>query len=98
MILHHREAKKRMCVFYVPKRGYTNFRSWIKYQFWRIFFPWVHRNILFSYMFCSAQGCHYWKWIDNERGYCAVADARAALAQRHWNQFQANPPFPDPTE
>jgi hypothetical protein len=73
------EARMRMCVMQVGKRGRWTYRDWSRWRFlWR-FFPWYARELRYRGDFCLAAGCMHWFWEDpekKERGYCSAAVSR----------------------
>jgi len=73
------EARMRMCVMQVGKRGRWKYRDWIRWRFLWKFFPWYAREMRYRGDFCIGAGCMHWFWEDpqkRERGYCAVAVSR----------------------
>jgi hypothetical protein len=78
-MLPHSEARMRMCVMQVGKRGRWTYRDWIRWRFLWKFFPWYAREMRYRGDFCIGQGCMHWFWEDpekKERGYCSVAVSR----------------------
>jgi hypothetical protein len=78
-MLPHSEARMRMCVMQVGKRGRWTYRDWIRWRFLWKFFPWYARELRYRGDFCIGQGCMHWFWEDaekKERGYCSVAVSR----------------------
>jgi hypothetical protein len=73
------EARMRMCVMQVGKRGRWTYRDWTRWRFlWR-FFPWYAREMRYRGDFCIGASCMHWFWEDaekKERGYCAAAVSR----------------------
>jgi hypothetical protein len=73
------EARMRMCVMQVGKRGRWTYRDWIRWRFLWKFFPWYARELRYRGDFCIGAGCMHWFWEDpdkKERGYCSVAVSR----------------------
>jgi hypothetical protein len=78
-MLPHSEARMRMCVMQVGKRGRWTYRDMIRWRFLWKFFPWYARELRYRGDFCLGQGCMHWFWEDSdkkERGYCSVAVSR----------------------
>jgi hypothetical protein len=78
-MLPHSEARMRMCVMQVGKRGRWTYRDWIRWRFLWKFFPWYAREMRYRGDFCIGQGCMHWFWEDpdkKELGYCSVAVSR----------------------
>jgi hypothetical protein len=78
-MLPHSEARMRMCVMQVGKRGRWTYRDWIRWRFLWKFFPWYARELRYRGDFCIGQSCMHWFWEDpdkKERGYCSVAVSR----------------------
>ena len=77
------EARMRMCVMQVGKRGRWTYRDWARWRFLWKFFPWYAREMRYRGDFCIASSCMHWFWEDadkKERGYCSVAVSRT----QHW--------------
>jgi len=73
------EARMRMCVMQVGKRGRWTYRDWIRWRFLWKFFPWYARELRYRGDFCIGASCMHWFWEDpdkKERGYCSVAVSR----------------------
>jgi hypothetical protein len=73
------EARMRMCVMQVGKRGRWTYRDWVRWNFLWKFFPWYARNLRYRGDFCIGSSCMHWFWEDaekKERGYCSVAVSR----------------------
>jgi hypothetical protein len=70
------EARMRMCVLQVGKRGRWKYRDLVRWRFlWR-FFPWYARELRYRGDFCMGPACMYWRWEGpekKERGYCLEA-------------------------
>jgi hypothetical protein len=78
-MLPHSEARMRMCVMQVGKRGRWTYRDWARWRFLWKFFPWYAREMRYRGDFCIGQGCMHWFWENpdkKERGYCSVAISR----------------------
>jgi hypothetical protein len=78
-MLPHSEARMRMCVMQVGKRGRWTYRDWIRWRFLWKFFPWYAREMRYRGDFCIGQGCMHWFWENpdkKELGYCSVAVSR----------------------
>jgi hypothetical protein len=73
------EARMRMCVMQVGKRGRWTYRDWIRWRFLWKFFPWYAREMRYRGDFCIGATCMHWFWEDSdkkERGYCSAAVSR----------------------
>jgi len=73
------EARMRMCVMQVGKRGRWTYRDWVRWRFLWKFFPWYARELRYRGDFCIGASCMHWFWEDadkKERGYCSVAVSR----------------------
>jgi len=73
------EARMRMCVMQVGKRGRWTYRDLVRWNFLWKFFPWYARNLRYRGDFCIGSSCMHWFWEDaekKERGYCSVAVSR----------------------
>jgi hypothetical protein len=73
------EARMRMCVLQVGKRGRWKYRDWIRWRFLWKFFPWYAREMRYRGDFCIGPSCMHWFWEDadkKERGYCSLAVSR----------------------
>jgi hypothetical protein len=73
------EARMRMCVMQVGKRGRWTYRDWIRWRFLWKYFPWYARELRYRGDFCIGAGCMHWFWENpdtKERGYCSVAVSR----------------------
>ena len=73
------EARMRMCVMQVGKRGRWTYRDWARWRFLWKFFPWYAREMRYRGDFCIGPSCMHWFWEDpdrKERGYCAAAVSR----------------------
>ena len=73
------EARMRMCVMQVGKRGRWTYRDWVRWRFLWKFFPWYAREMRYRGDFCIGASCMHWFWEDpdkKERGYCAAAVSR----------------------
>ena len=85
------EARMRMCVMQVGKRGRWTYRDWTRWRFlWR-FFPWYARELRYRGDFCIGASCMHWFWEDaekKERGYCAAAVSRTQhmMWQTEWEE------------
>ena len=69
------EARMRMCVMQVSKRGQWTYRDWARWRFLWKHFPWYAREIRYRSDFCMGPSCMYWGWEDSEkkeRGYCSA--------------------------
>ena len=78
-MLPHSEARMRMCVMQVGKRGRWTYRDWARWRFLWKFFPWYAREMRYRGDFCLGQSCMHWFWEDpekKERGYCSAAVSR----------------------
>ena len=56
-MLPHSEARMRMCVMQVGKRGRWTYRDWARWRFLWKFFPWYAREMRYRGDFCLGQGC-----------------------------------------
>jgi hypothetical protein len=73
------EARMRMCVMQVGKRGRWTYRDWVRWRFLWKFFPWYAREMRYRGDFCIGATCMHWFWEDSdkkERGYCSAAVSR----------------------
>src|SRR5713101_50507 len=73
------EARMRMGVRQVGKRGRWTYRDWIRWRFLWKFFPWYARELRYRGDFCIGASCMHWFWEDpdkKERGYCSAAVSR----------------------
>ena len=73
------EARMRMCVMQVGKRGRWTYRDWTRWRFLWKYFPWYAREMRYRGDFCLGSGCMHWFWEDpdtKERGYCSAAVSR----------------------
>jgi hypothetical protein len=73
------EARMRMCVMQVGKRGRWTYRDWVRWNFLWKWFPWYAREMRYRGDFCIGPSCMHWFWEDarkRERGYCAAAVSR----------------------
>jgi len=73
------EARMRMCVMQVGKRGRWTYRDWARWRFLWKFFPWYAREMRYRGDFCIGAACMHWFWEDSdkkERGYCSAAVSR----------------------
>jgi hypothetical protein len=73
------EARMRMCVMQVGKRGRWTYRDWARWRFLWKFFPWYAREMRYRGDFCIAATCMHWFWEDadkKKRGYCSAAISR----------------------
>jgi hypothetical protein len=78
-MLPQSEARMRMCVMQVGKRGRWTYKDWIRWRFLWKFFPWYAREMRYRGDFCVGAGCMHWFWENadtKERGYCSVAVSR----------------------
>ncbi len=78
-MLPPKEARMRMCVMQVGKRGRWTYRDWVRWRFLWKFFPWYAREMRYRGDFCIGASCMHWFWENpdtKERGYCAAAVSR----------------------
>ncbi len=76
------EARMRMCVMQVGKRGRWKYRDWITWRFLWKYFPWYAREMRYRGDFCIGPSCMYWRWEDpekKERGFCSEASKIVSL-------------------
>src|SRR6516225_5911274 len=60
------EARMRMCVMQVGKRGRWTYRDLVRWNFLWKFFPWYARNLRYRGDFCIGSSCMHWFWEDAE--------------------------------
>jgi hypothetical protein len=94
------EARMRMCVMQVGKRGRWTYRDWMRWRLLWKFFPWYAREMRYRGDFCIGPACMHWFWEDaekKERGYCSAAVSRTQhmMWQDEW-QGQLDPRAPGP--
>jgi len=85
------EARMRMCVMQVGKRGRWTYRDWTKWRLLWKFFPWYARELRYRGDFCIGSSCMHWFWEDSdkkERGYCSAAVSRTQhmMWQTEWEE------------
>ena len=85
------EARMRMCVMQVGKRGRWTYRDWVRWRFLWKFFPWYAREMRYRGDFCIGATCMHWFWEDAEkkqRGYCSAAVSRTQhmMWQEEWEE------------
>jgi hypothetical protein len=91
------EARMRMCVMQVGKRGRWTYRDWARWRFLWKFFPWYAREMRYRGDFCIGAGCMHWFWEDadkKERGYCSAAVSRTQhmMWQDEWDERDGQAP------
>jgi hypothetical protein len=93
------EARMRMCVMQVGKRGRWTYRDWVRWRFlWR-FFPWYARELRYRGDFCIGASCMHWFWEDSEkkeRGYCSAAVSRTQNMMWAKEMEDGDQPAPGP--
>ena len=57
-MLPHSEARMRMCVMQVGKRGRWTYRDWARWRFLWKFFPWYARELRYRGRFLHRTGLH----------------------------------------
>jgi hypothetical protein len=88
-MLEPKDARMRMCVMQVGKRGRWTYRDWARWQFLWKWFPWYAREMRYRGDFCLGPSCMHWFWEDDakrERGYCSAAISRTqhTIWQAEW--------------
>jgi hypothetical protein len=91
------EARMRMCVMQVGKRGRWTYRDWARWRFLWKFFPWYAREMRYRGDFCIGASCMHWFWENadkKERGYCSAAVSRTQhmMWQDEWEERDRQAP------